>query len=596
MDYQDFVLQLDRAPGGDGFITRVIRSPAGEAEAPFVNPVRPQDLDFLWEGAEDARKAEGIGNTRDAVSMASSTARDQVEAERSLEELGERLFLALFHGPVRSCWARSLEQSVHDPEKGLRLKLQVNLEDRALAPLMELPWEYLFSPEHRGFLGLQRQTPILRHVRLPLPPGQPPVAQALRVLIVSLQPERMRRLSLARESERIASVLAKLPGVQALPLHNPTVETLRDTLLRQQFHVLHFMGHGGFDTASGQGVLYFAGEGGASVPVGGRLLASHLTGLPSLRLVFLNACDTGRSNASAPFAGVATALLRAGLPAVIAMQQPIRDGAALELSRAVYRRLAAGDPIDAAVTEGRLAIARGHGALLEWGTPVLFLRSDDGRLFEAAAKPSAPPAEPLAPLFPAAPPAPARQGSRRLLSSLLIAAVLAGAAGIGASRWLASPAEESRGPARQQEAVVEPSPTPEPAPTPEKEEKRLVRGDVVQPTRTVPRDEPPAPRVEKEEAPPAPPPSSPGSYVVSDGGSVSIPVLEVDVGASFHGREGYPFARFWIAPWGGEMLQQPPIMGPKSIAFPAPDGTYHLDVLTLDFEGKRATVRVRFAS
>src|SRR5947209_17118269 len=73
--------------------------------------------------------------------------------------------------------------------------------------------------------------------------------------------------------------------------------------------------------------------------------------------------------------------MRAGLTAVVAMQRPIRDGSALEFSRTVYRRLATGDPIDAAVTEGRLAIAREQGNLPEWGTPVLFLRSDDSRIF-----------------------------------------------------------------------------------------------------------------------------------------------------------------------------------------------------------------------
>ena len=54
MHYQDFVLHLGRAPGG-GFVARVLRSPAGEAEAPFVNPVSPAELDGLWQAAHATR-------------------------------------------------------------------------------------------------------------------------------------------------------------------------------------------------------------------------------------------------------------------------------------------------------------------------------------------------------------------------------------------------------------------------------------------------------------------------------------------------------------------------------------------------------------
>ncbi|MGH7490686.1 MAG: CHAT domain-containing protein [bacterium] len=101
----------------------------------------------------------------------------------------------------------------------------------------------------------------------------------------------------------------------------------------------------------------------------------------SLRLVFLNACLTARASSAGPYAGLATALLRAGIPAVVAMQFPISDAAAIAFSRAFYRRLAASDTVDAAVTEGRLAIHRlGRG---EWATPVLFERLTTGRLFQA---------------------------------------------------------------------------------------------------------------------------------------------------------------------------------------------------------------------
>ncbi|HWN43763.1 MAG TPA: CHAT domain-containing protein, partial [Thermoanaerobaculia bacterium] len=269
MDYKDFVLQLDRAAAQSGFVTRVLRSPAGEAEAPFVNPLSQADLDKLWQIAYRARQA----------GRASSDCPERLEeplTEILLEEIGDRLFHALFRGPVRSCWVRSFSEATQHSGGGLRLKLQLNLADPLIANLVELPWEFLFSPEHGGFLGLQRKTPILRHMRLPLPGSRPLPARPIRVLTVLSQPAAMAELSLEEEAGKIAAALRALPGVEVLPLHNPTIETLRENLLRQDFQILHFMGHGGFDERSGQGVLCFTGDRGVSVPVSGSMLATHL--------------------------------------------------------------------------------------------------------------------------------------------------------------------------------------------------------------------------------------------------------------------------------------------------------------------------------
>lgn len=592
MDHQDFVLQLDRAPEGQGFVTRVIRSLAGEAEAPFVNPVPPVELDDLWQTAFAARQADRTVDARDARPVGSRP-NGPLVAELSLEELGDRLFTALFRGPVRSCWVRSLAEAAKTPDGVLRLKLQLNLVDPALTPLAELPWEYLYSLEHGGFLGLQRKTPILRHMRLPLPVGRAPVAMPLRLLLVSSQPKSLPRLNLEEEGARIAAALEVLPGVETFPLQDPTIETLRETLQQRDFHVLHFMGHGGFDAESGQGVLYFTDRLGAAVPVSGSLLASHLTDLRSLRLVFVNACETARANARAPFAGVAMALLRAGLPAVVAMQRPIRDGSALEFSRTVYRRLAGGDPIEAAVTEGRLAIARGHGALLEWGTPVLFSRAEDGKLFTR---------EPPAALFnvpaeafskPLAASEPIR--SRRL-PYLFGAVALAAGVGFGATQWPFSPETKQEPVSTIASQPEEPSAlttdeVPEISQKSDPQRKGKEENSPISTKPTIPIEQPKEPELK-----PPPPVESRfnSSYVVSEGSPASIPDLGAEVGAHFFQRDGYSLARFWVAPQGQGMLQNPPIMGPGSIEFPAEHGTYHLDVLSLSLPEGRAMVRLRF--
>jgi hypothetical protein len=98
-------------------------------------------------------------------------------------------------------------------------------------------------------------------------------------------------------------------------------------------------------------------------------------------LVVLNACDTSRIGPSQPFAALAPALLRAGLPSVLAMQRPILDEAAVRFSDAFYRRLCAGDPVDSAVTEARMALARRRSTANAWPIPALFMRTSDGDLF-----------------------------------------------------------------------------------------------------------------------------------------------------------------------------------------------------------------------
>ncbi|HEX6867154.1 MAG TPA: ABC transporter substrate-binding protein, partial [Candidatus Limnocylindrales bacterium] len=71
------------------------------------------------------------------------------------------------------------------------------------------------------------------------------------------------------------------------------------------------------------------------------------------------------------------------IPAVIAMQFEITDRAAIIFAGEFYAVLAEGQPVDAAVTQARLLVFADDNDV-EWGTPVLFLRVQDGVLFDVA--------------------------------------------------------------------------------------------------------------------------------------------------------------------------------------------------------------------
>ena len=72
------------------------------------------------------------------------------------------------------------------------------------------------------------------------------------------------------------------------------------------------------------------------------------------------------------------------MPAVVAMQFEISDEAAITFAEELYQSLIGRqDPIDVAVAEARKAIFTEVNET-EWATPVLFLRNEDGRLFDFA--------------------------------------------------------------------------------------------------------------------------------------------------------------------------------------------------------------------
>jgi WD40 repeat protein len=176
--------------------------------------------------------------------------------------------------------------------------------------------------------------------------------------------------------------------VQVDRLESGTLAALQRPLRLEEYHVLHFIGHGGWDEDAQDGALAFEGADRKTRLVTGRDLGLMIRGHRSLRLVVLNACEGARSARDDPFGGVAQALVRQGIPAVIAMQFEISDPAALVFSQSFYQAIADGLPVDMATLEARRAMFA-DGNEVEWATPVLYLRSPDGRVFTRGPNPEA---------------------------------------------------------------------------------------------------------------------------------------------------------------------------------------------------------------
>ena len=86
---------------------------------------------------------------------------------------------------------------------------------------------------------------------------------------------------------------------------------------------------------------------------------------------------------------MAQTLIQQGVPAVVAMQFEITDRAAIAFSDDFYASLVLGLPVDVAVNEARKSIYAQPNAT-EWATPVLYLRSPDGVLFDLESAPVLP--------------------------------------------------------------------------------------------------------------------------------------------------------------------------------------------------------------
>ncbi len=367
IDYLDFELKIDKGEDGH-YPVEVIHSPAGEAREIMPFPFGELDLEKRLLTIQNAVLRSG-GKRRSILSP----------EQEAVREFGHALFNALFIGQVRSRYEVSRNQAVQS-DRGLRIKLRINSPE-----LAALPWEFLYDPDHQAYVCHSVQTPLVRYIELPDPPKALNVKPPLRILGMVANPSNLTTLDISNERQRIEDALNVPRARGIIELHWLPGETWRDLQKAMQegpWHIFHFIGHGVFDENAGEGMVMLCDDRGKAHPFPasglGQLLADHRT----LRLVVLNSCEGATGSNFDIFSSTASMLVQRGLPAVLALQYEITDRAAIELSRTFYEAIAIGMPVDAAVTEARKAIWFAVANTLEWATPVLYMRSPDGRLFD----------------------------------------------------------------------------------------------------------------------------------------------------------------------------------------------------------------------
>ncbi len=324
---------------------------------------------------------------------------DGFATREELVALGRRLAGYLLPvGPVRDLYQRSLG-GARARQTGLRMRLHISPPE-----LATLPWEYAYDEDSDDFFALNPRTVLVRYHNEPLPPISITSRTPTPILAVISNPSDAQPIETVREVRNLLRALGRLleagqvrldlllgcrpeerHEIEALAAAQPgsrvlegtaSIDDLRDAL-RQGYRVIHYLGHGGFDEGAG-GCLLMIGEQGEAAVVDATTLARELRET-SAAVVVLLACSSAAESTAQAFMGLAPRLIRAGVPAVVAMQYAVTADSASTFSRTLYKALADGWPLDAAVTEGRKAIsARQTTDDMEWGIPVLFMRSPDG--------------------------------------------------------------------------------------------------------------------------------------------------------------------------------------------------------------------------
>jgi hypothetical protein len=358
------------SPGSGGDYTVRLESDAGIGNGTLKLPFTLAELsDAVFGVAETAR---GIGRV---------AADGQAAPSRTAADYGADMYAALFQGQVGERLAAIMDRAENLPDTGVRIRLSMDLRQTGMAEVASLPWELMCKRGERA-LVVSNRSAVVRVFDSPKPLNPQPFTAPLRILVIMSNPNGTTGLGLDDELARIKASWAKLPSV-SVEFAPPVRQQILDKLREADFHVLHYMGHGDYAGDTG-GCLVLETADSQPDFVTADDFAMMLADEP-LRLVFLNACKTGTTatkSGAHPYAGVAAALVRERIPAVLAMQFPISDKAAIAFAETFYKCIAAASPVDYAVAEARKAIY--SGAQPEWATPVLYMRSDTGDLFTPA--------------------------------------------------------------------------------------------------------------------------------------------------------------------------------------------------------------------
>ena len=284
-----------------------------------------------------------------------------------LKKLGLMVYELLFRGTIREALLSLLSSG-----RNLRLNWLGDHNDPMSAAL---PWECLYVPSAPvSFLALTRKYSLTR--RNPAARSMPvsSIGHTLRMLFVTAAPNKVAPLpGIEQELKTVENVLGTSERTEYKIIRHATVEEANGTTREFRPNVLHFSGHGVIRPEDSTGGLIFETSGGDGHLVTGEQFAAMLYE-NNVSLAVLNGCDTGVSSTNDAVSSVAGALIKAGVPVVVATMREIADEAAARFTREFYRALIGGFTIEGCMGEARKALSFDNW---DWSAYSLFVGSAD---------------------------------------------------------------------------------------------------------------------------------------------------------------------------------------------------------------------------
>ena len=301
-------------------------------------------------------------------------------------EDGERLFAALVADEaLKVAWAE-----VRGERPLCRLRLRIDANAPGLHPI---PWELLRlaavgDGDLAHDLAAEVATPFSRYLAGKWRPGSPIVKRPLKILAAIANPEDLADYELnpveaAVEWELLGAATQGLE-VELTRLPQPCTLAALEAELKKGYHILHFIGHGGYNTDDSEAVLFMANDQNRvelvrEVEFAAMLGRQDAVEYNQLRLIFLASCQTATRSTADAFRGFAPALVQVGIPAVLAMQEKVPVETARAFAQTFYRQLLQHGQVDLAGNEARSALMTGD--YLGASIPVLFMRLRAGLIF-----------------------------------------------------------------------------------------------------------------------------------------------------------------------------------------------------------------------
>jgi hypothetical protein len=313
-----------------------------------------------------------------------------------MQQLGVSLWQWLFAGPIKSSYDSSEGIAI-----GQVLPLRLRLDIRA-PELIGLPWEIMQPQVGKKALSLNRNILFSRTSSDVdrLETTRP--SRSLRILLVIGKPIINKDEGPSESTEEEANDMMRKLADEAVSLKKkleqnsdsgmrPTAKRTVDVLLqpsaveltqkidRGDYNVFFYAGHG--KTGPDGGLLFVSQE----TTLSGTELAQVLT-RAKVQLAVFNSCwgahPERTKQALLPRSSLAEVLLHHGLPAAVAMREPIGDEEAIYFIQTFAQKLAERTPVDEAVVIARQQLlTRYHFNQPAWTLPVLYMHPDyDGEL------------------------------------------------------------------------------------------------------------------------------------------------------------------------------------------------------------------------